>query len=210
MKKLSIILLGSLLICSSMFAEEITLNKKSWHVLGFFDGENAELEKICEYNINQLEAVDSTFAKIVVVYDLAYKKLRDSSVRIYDIKHDIDRTKIISNSISIGERDMGAADVLDEFLSKNLGDRNILIIKAHGSGIISPDALKIGYNSPQDPLIISEVLRNRLDRPLEVLIFDSCNMASIEVAYEFKDLVSPMCKVNSISGSIKTQPISYS
>ena len=109
MRKLSIVLIGSLLICSSMLAEEISLNKKSWHVLGFFDGENAELEKICEYNINQLEEVDSTFAKIVVVYDRTYKQSRDSSVRIYDIKHDIDRTKIISNSISIGERDMGAA-----------------------------------------------------------------------------------------------------
>jgi hypothetical protein len=175
-----------------MLAEEITLNKKSWHVLGFFDGENAELEKICEYNINQLEEVNSAFAKIVAVYDRTYKQSRDSSVRIYDVKHDIDRTKIISNSISIGERDMGAADVLDEFLSKYLGDRNILIIKAHGYGIISPGALKIGYNSPQDPLIISEVLRQRLDRPIEVLIFDSCNMASVEVAYEFKDLVSVM------------------
>jgi hypothetical protein len=175
-----------------MLAEEITLNKKSWHVLGFFDGENAELEKICEYNINQLEEVDSAFTKIVAVYDRTYKQSRDSSVRIYDIRHDIDRTKIISNSISIGERDMGAADVLDEFLSKYLGDKNILIIKAHGYGIISPPALRIGYNSPQDPLIISEVLRQRLDRPIDVLIFDSCNMASVEVAYEFKDLVSVM------------------
>jgi hypothetical protein len=87
---------------------------------------------------------------------------------------------------------MGAADVLDEFLSKYLGDRNILIIKAHGYGIISPDALRIGYNSPQNPLIISEVLRKRLDRPIEVLIFDSCNMASVEIAYEFRDLVSVM------------------
>ena len=192
MKKLSIILMGSLLICSSMLAEEITLNKKSWHVLGFFDGENAELEKICEYNINQLETVDFAYAKIVVVYDRTYKPSMDSSVRIYDIKHDIDRAKIISNSISIGERDMGAADVLDEFLSKYLGDRNILIIKAHGYGIISPGILRIGYNSPQDPLIISGVLRKRLDRPIEVLIFDSCNMASVEVAYELKDLVSVM------------------
>jgi hypothetical protein len=161
-------------------------------VLGFFDGENAELERICEYNINKLEAVDSAFAKIVVVYDRTYKRSRDSSVRIYDIVHDIDRAQIISNSISIGERDMGLADVLDEFLSKYLGDRNILIIKAHGYGIISPGVIKIGYNSTQDPLIISEVLRKRLERPLEVMIFDSCNMASIEVAYEFKDLVSVM------------------
>jgi hypothetical protein len=74
-------LMGSLLICSSVLAEEITSNKKPWHILGFFDGENAELEKICEYNINQLEAVDSTFAKIVVVYDRTYKQSRDSSVR---------------------------------------------------------------------------------------------------------------------------------
>jgi hypothetical protein len=192
MKKLSIILIGSLLLCSSLPAEEVTLNKKSWHVLGFFDGENAELEKICEYNINQLEEVDSTYAKIVVAYDRAYKPSIDSSVRIYDINHDIDRTKIISNSISIGERDMGSADVLDEFLSKYLGDRNILIIKAHGYGVISPGVLKIGYNSPQDPVIVSEVLRKRLARPIEVMIFDSCNMASVEVAYEFKDLVSVM------------------
>jgi hypothetical protein len=192
MKKLSMILVGSVLICSSMLAGEITYNKKSWHVLGFFDGENPELEKICEYNINQLEEVDSAFAKIVVVFDRTFKHSRDSSVRIYDIRHDIDKTKIISNSISIGERDMGAADVLDEFLSKYLGEKNILIIKAHGYGIISPGVLKIGYNSPQDPLIISEVLQKRLDQPIEVMIFDSCNMASVEVAYEFKDLVSVM------------------
>jgi hypothetical protein len=192
MKKLPIILMGSLLLCSSILAKEITSNKTSWHVLGFFDGENAELEKICEYNINQLEAVESAFAKIVVVYDRTYKQSRDSSVRIYDIKHDKLRTKIISNSISIGERDMGAADVLDEFLSKYLGNRNILVIKAHGYGIVSPDALKIGYNSPQNPFVIREVLSRRLDKPLEVMIFDSCNMASIEVAYEFKDLVSVM------------------
>jgi hypothetical protein len=41
-------------------------------------------------------------------------------------------------------------------------------------------------------LIISEVLRKRLGQPLEVMIFDSCNMASVEVDYEFKDLVSVM------------------
>lgn len=192
MKILTIILMATLLVCSQILAQDIGSIKKSWHVLGFFDCENAELESICEYNINQLEEVDSAFAKIVVVYDRTYQRSRDSSVRIYDITHDIDRTRIISNSISIGERDMGAADVLDEFLSKYLGDRNILIIKSHGFGIISPDALNIGYNTPQDPLIIGEVLRKRLDRPIEVIIFDSCNMASVEVAYEFKDLASVM------------------
>lgn len=67
-----------------------------------------------------------------------------------------------------------------------------MIIKAHGYGIISPGVLEIGYNSPQDPLIIIEVLRKRLDQPLDVIIFDSCNMASVEVAYEFKDLASAM------------------
>jgi hypothetical protein len=190
MQKLPIILIGSLLICSWGLAEEIALYEKPWHVLGVFDGENAELERICEYNINQLEEIDSSFAKIVVLFDRTYKKSRDSSVRIYDITHDIAKTQIISNSISIGERDMGAFDVLDEFLSKYLGNRNILVIKAHGYGIISPDVFKIGYNSPQNPLIISEVLRKQMDKPLEVMIFDSCNMASIEVAYEFKGLVS--------------------
>jgi hypothetical protein len=191
-KNLPIILIISLLICGTLYAEEIQLNQKPWHVLGLFDGENAELEKICEYNINQLESVDSRFTKIVVIFDRTYNQSRDSSVRIYDITQDFDRTKIISNSISIGERDMGAADVLDEFLSKYLGYRNIVVIKSHGYGIISPAVFKIGYNSAQDPLTISQVLRKRLNQPLEVLIFDSCNMASVEVAYEFKGLVSVM------------------
>jgi hypothetical protein len=43
-------------------AVETLLYKKPWHVLGFLDGENADLEKICEYNINQLEEIDSTFS----------------------------------------------------------------------------------------------------------------------------------------------------
>ncbi|MEJ2245252.1 MAG: clostripain-related cysteine peptidase [Acidobacteriota bacterium] len=177
---------------SSIPAQEPIADTKTWHVLGFFDGENAELEKICEYNINQLEEVDSAFVKIIVAFDRTYSPTVDSSVRIYDITQDIDRTEIISNSISIGERDMGLADVLDEFISKYLGERNVLIIKAHGYGIISPAYLKVGYNTPQDPIVISRVLAKRFDRPLEVMIFDSCNMASIEVAYEFKGLVSVM------------------
>jgi hypothetical protein len=47
-----------------------------WHVLGVFDGENAERERICEFNINQPEAVDSTVATIVVVFDQTYKKAK--------------------------------------------------------------------------------------------------------------------------------------
>ncbi|GEM_PF-2946585 len=190
MKQPLIIIVGFLLLCWPISAEEIPLYKKPWHVLGVFDGENAELEIISEYNINQLEQIDSPFAKVVVLFDRTYKHTRDASVRIYDIRPDIDRTKITSNSISIGERDLGEADVLDEFLSKYLGDRNILIIKSHGYGIVSPGGLKPGYNSPQDPLIISGVLHKRLDKPLDAIIFGSCNMASVEVAYEFKDLVS--------------------
>jgi hypothetical protein len=183
-------MIGLLLPGSPILADETSPHGKPWHVLGFFDGENAELEGICEYNINQLEEVDSEYAKIVVLFDRLYQPSRDSSVKVYDIRQDDVRTQIISNSISIGERDLGAADVLDEFLSKYIGSRNILVIKAHGYGIISPAALKVGYNSPQNPLVISSVLRQRLESPLEVMIFDSCNMASIEVAYEFKDLVS--------------------
>jgi len=192
MKKFSIILITLLFSGSSLFAQKDALLKKPWHVLGFFDGENSELERVCEYNINQLEQIDSSYAKIVVVFDRTYQQSRDSSVRIYDINHDIDRTKIISNSISIGERDMGLPEVLDEFLTKYLGRRNILIIKAHGYGIVSPSNLKIGYNSSQDPLLIGQVLQKNLKQPIEVMIFDSCNMASIEVAYEFKGLVSVM------------------
>jgi hypothetical protein len=192
MKKLPILVIVILFYGMSLAAQKDLIFNKPWHVLGFFDGENGELEKVCEYNINQLEQIDSIYAKIVVVFDRTYKQSRDSSIRIYDITPDIDRTKIISNSISIGERDMGTADVLDEFLGKYLGSRNVLIIKAHGYGIISPPNLKIGYNSPQDPLVISQVLKKKFDQPIEVMIFDSCNMASVEVAYEFKGLVSVM------------------
>jgi hypothetical protein len=163
-----------------------------WHVLGIFDGENAELERISENNLNQLEALDSSFAEIIAVFDRTYIKQGDASVRVYDIKQDTDRTEIISNSISIGERDLGSAELWDEVLAKYLGDRNILIVKGHGYGILSPGAYKIGYNSPQDPLVIREVFDKRLDKSIEVMIFDSCNMASVEVAYEFKGLVSVM------------------
>jgi hypothetical protein len=165
---------------------------RQWNVLGIFDGENAELEKICEYNINQLEQIDSAYAKIVAVLDRTYFPSRDSSILVYDIEKDSDRSQIISNSISIGERDLGSSNVLEEVLSKHLGGMNILIIKGHGYGIISPGVLKIGYNSPQDPLIISKVLKKQIEKPIEVMIFDSCNMASIEVAYEFKGIVCVM------------------
>jgi hypothetical protein len=180
------------MVVCPILAQEITPHKKPWHVLGFFDGENAELERICEYNINQLEQIDTAYAKIVVAFDRTYKQSRDSSIRVYDIRHDTDTLNIISDSISFGERDMGKADVLDDFISKYLGDRNILIIKAHGYGIVTPPSLKVGYNSNQDPFIIRQVLQKRINQPLEVMIFDSCNMATVEVAYELKGLVTVM------------------
>lgn len=186
MNKILIIITGILMFLPSI----VGADPKPWSVLGFFDCENAELERICEYNINQLEEIDDTFADIVVLFDRTYTPAKDSSVRIYDIGPDTDRREIISNSVSIGERDMGMPDVLDEFLSKYLGPRNILIIKAHGYGIVPPALLKIGYNSPQDPVAMARVMANRLSGPIEVMIFDSCNMASVEVAYEFKGLVS--------------------
>jgi len=192
MKKLAMLVVGILIIICPVWAQEMKLQHKPWHVLGFFDGENAELERICEYNINQLEQIDSAYAKIVVAFDRTYKKSRDSSVRIYKIRYDTDASNIISDSTSMGERDMGKVEVLDEFISEYIGDRNILVIKAHGYGIITPPNLKVGYNSHQDPFIIREVLQKRLNQPLEVMIFDSCNMATVEVAYEFKGLVSVM------------------
>lgn len=74
MNKLPVIVVVALLLGSSILAEEITLYKKPWHVLGVFDGENAELEIISEYNINQLEKIESPFTKIVVVFDRIYKQ----------------------------------------------------------------------------------------------------------------------------------------
>jgi hypothetical protein len=59
-----------------MSAAQTTLNRMHWHALGVFDGENAERERICEFNINQPEAVDSTVATIVVVFDQTYKKAK--------------------------------------------------------------------------------------------------------------------------------------
>ena len=191
MIKWIVTLFGLLVFYACLQASEQALRKGPWNVLGYFDGEYADLERICDYNINQLEQVDPEFARITAMFDIPYTKNRDSSVRLYDIKKDHDLTRINSNSVSIGERDMGAPEVLDEFLSKYLGEKNILIIKAHGYGII-PGWARIGYNTPPNPIAINKVLRERLARPLDVLIFDSCNMATVEVAYEFKGIVSVM------------------
>jgi hypothetical protein len=189
MKRLVIVLTSLALFTCPTQGGEISDPKKPWTILCLFDGETSDLERICEYNINQLEEIESAYARILAIFDRPYKKSRDSSVRIYDIKPDDDRTEIKSHSISMGERDMGTPEVLDEILSKYLGKKNILIFKGHGYGII-PGFSKIGYNSPQDPQAIKGVLSEKLDKPLEVIIFDSCNMASVEVAYEFKNLVS--------------------
>ncbi len=61
---------------------------------------------------SERSAFASEFAKIVVLFDRPYQPSRDSSVKVYIIKQDVVRTQIISYSISIGERDMGAGDVM--------------------------------------------------------------------------------------------------
>ena len=142
-----------------LFSGPLMAQTPAWKVLGIFDGENAVLERNCEYNINQLEEIDATSAKIVAVFDRTYGQSRDAAVRVYDIQKDIDRSKIISHSISIGERDMGPSDLLEEVFAKYLGEMNILILKGHGYGIVSPGVYTIGYNRPQDPFVLSAVLK---------------------------------------------------
>ena len=186
-----------------------------WTVMVYLDGDN-DLEAAALEDFNEMElAQNNPDVKIIVLMDRseAYSSSDGdwTGTRLYHIHHDTDLHTITSPTLvdttwlglqgtDADELNMGLGDTLKRFVTfctnEYPSQHTALILWDHGSGWApaSVDASKsntkfiaIDNGSAGDALSIKEISAALVGQPVDVLGFDACLMAEIEVAWELRD-----------------------
>jgi hypothetical protein len=182
----------------------------NWTIMIYLDGDN-NLEQAAITDINELESIDFSSKAINVIALVDRAAGYDSSngnwqnTRLYEITHDSDPSIISSNLLaSWGEQNMGNGSTLVNFVNYTMShypaNHTALVFWDHGGGI---DGVCWDDASNSDYLSISEIASSirrakglledkGFDADIDILGFDACLMASLEVVYEFKDLAKYM------------------
>lgn len=198
----------SLLTASPTIADD-TKNKKEWKVSAYIDGDS-EIDQASVWNVNQMEKVGSNEQIDILVqldrfeHQLGYNynsndhKLPDSKAKRYHIKKDENMEKINSPKLGGFEKEinMGSLKEFEDFVKwtkQTDSEKQIFVIKGHGFGIMQPLERilneKDGPDYANDTLpvyTIEKVFDKNLEKKLDMLIFDSCAMATIETAYQLR------------------------
>ncbi|MDP2907660.1 MAG: clostripain-related cysteine peptidase [Nanoarchaeota archaeon] len=171
--------------------------KKEWKVSAYLDGDSEGLDIITYHNLNQLEQVGSN--ETIDIY-AQLDMLETFGTKRFHITKDEDMKKIGSKEEPgfNQELNMGTYKNFKDFINwieQSESNRGMLIIKGHGLGIMMP-LEQIAYdiyetNETVDKYLptytIDKAFEESLKKPLEILIFDSCEKATIEVAYQLKE-----------------------
>jgi len=169
--------------------------KKNWTIMVYLDGDN-DLESAYDNVLTEMNKAGSDEnVNIVVMYDrksYSFGTHADPRVRWYYL----DKTKgLLSNEISHpGEKNMGDPQTLIEFaniaMNKFPADKYALFIKDHGAGW---KGIATDDDSDKDRIYMGE-LKTALraitvngQNKIDLLVFDACSMANIEVFYQVKD-----------------------
>lgn len=215
--------LASFIGCS--LTPNIIPRKEKWKISAYLDGDS-ETESATFWTFNQLEKVGSNetmdiYAQIDRFEDkdgkgrpLINKQLGIDSTfgtrRYYVLKDDNMREANSKEIEEFGrnELNMGAYRNFEDFTKwiKNFGsDRHMLIIKGHGYGIMVPleDILSTKEcdkeDSPLPTYHIDKALKETLKKKIDLIIFDSCEKATIEVAYQLKNHAKVMVASEDLS-----------
>jgi uncharacterized protein (TIGR03437 family) len=177
--------------------------KKKWTVLLYFDADNS-LERYIYGNVQELAFGGSALTDTEKPGSTGGSDANVNFVLMYDGKHfstgtqrglirgDGDPTKLtleraLGQSAQIGERDMGDPAELAAFIAwakaNYPAEHYALILSAHGDGWKSwgPDESSV-KNGEGDFLYMGELSTALQGQHLDLIGFDSCLMASIEVA----------------------------
>ena len=186
-----------------------------WTVMVYLDGDN-DLEAAALEDFNEMElAQNHPDVKILVLMDRSEGYSSSDGdwkgTRLYHVHHDSDPHTITSPTLvdttwlglqgtDADELNMGLGDTLKRFVTfckeKYPSQYTALILWDHGSGWApaSVDAVKsntkfiaIDNGSAGDALSLKEISAALAGQPVDVLGFDACLMAQIEVAWELRD-----------------------
>jgi len=185
--------------------------QKKWTVMVYMSADN-NLEPDGIHDFNEMESVGSSDeVNIVVQFDRtpAYDASNENwtGTRRYYITKDSDMTTISSKMmVDLGEANMGDPATLSNYttwaVDKYPAERYLVVFWDHGGawhGVCWDD-------TDQDYLDMDNVsaalksLRDRLGRPVDLLGFDACLMAGIEILYQIRGL----CDFAATSGT--TEP----
>lgn len=188
-------------------------------VLLYMNADN-ELEAQAMRSLNQLESVDLSGSGVEVLalvdrspgFDTSNEDWTDT--RLVEIRHDpaglndeIVSPFVDSDELGIGstmtELNLGDPSVLERFLAfasaSYPAQRTLLVLWGHGSGWRSPlvpveggHLFAVGFDdsSSSDPLYTDELAVALSRHPVDLLGFDCCSEALVEVAYELRSSAS--------------------
>lgn len=174
----------------------------NWTIMMYLDGDNdlevtaVDILKQCERGIGTSESI-----KILALVDRIekYNGLDGNweDTRLYLVK--ADKISSIDSELldSQGEKDMGNGSTLEFFLTyciENYPSENYLLnLYDHGDGVfgICDDFTDNNMLTIEE---IQKAIKNSLlktgENKIDIVCFSACNMATIEIAYELRDIAS--------------------
>jgi len=168
--------------------------RKKWTVMLYFNADNS-LERYIYGNVQEIEAAGGTDDNVnfAVMYDgkrfshgTQRGLIRAGDPLTMTLEH------ALGESAQIGERDMGDPNELAGFIAwaktNYPADHYALILSAHGDGWKSygPDETSVGTHGP-DFLYMGELSSALAGQHFDLIGFDACLMAGIEVADQVRD-----------------------
>ncbi len=196
---LIIFLFAGSLLAPGVHVQAAELPVAKWTFMVYMSGDN-ELERLAVEDLNEMELVGSTDELNIVVQfdrDTGHDDTNGdwTDTRRFLVQQDNDTDLFHSyveghDQWSIGETNMGTANALQDFLQWSINEfpaqRYALIMWGHGRGWkgVSPDG--------SDYLEMTE-LRNGilpLGKKLDLIGFDVCNQAMVEVFYQLRGLAN--------------------
>lgn len=170
-----------------------SLLRKKWTCMFFMSGENHRwMEDAMETDLRSLDGVDLTDIGIVVMFD----KLSTGEAELYYLDWDPlteSNTRVMKEGFPV-HRNMGESETLLELINYSLehseADKYLLAICGHGASFMG-----VAHDhNPRDRLIIPEIAEalESADINIDLILFDACSMASLEVGLMIKDYVDYM------------------
>ncbi|MEM2899651.1 MAG: clostripain-related cysteine peptidase, partial [Thermoplasmata archaeon] len=200
-----------------------------WTFMVFLNADN-NLEGAGITDLNEMETIGST-SNVNIVVQIDRNPNYDSSngdttgVRRYFVKRDSNPSTITSPVLSyLGELNMGSPDVLADFVKWAVftypAKKYCLVIWDHGGGINGASYDETSGDDALEPIELKNALLNAQQAgvpKIDLLGFDACLMANIEVAYELSTTAKYMVAseetepgdgwpYNAILGALATTP----
>ena len=202
----TLILLVIIVAVPFMFVNSKTMNEdetsieagiKDWTVLVYMCGDN-NLEFYALEDLNEMEASGGTTADVNIVtmvdrcaypYETPEYDNDWSEARYYTIVGDGDIYTFSSPmNVSLGEKNMGLSQTLDDFLNWGLtnypAEKTALILWDHGGGL---DGVCWDEDNGDDNLLVDELSEALDGYYFDFLGFDACVMGQFEVLYEMRN-----------------------